>query len=164
MNHPPFDPGQPLTPDLQEHLRQCPSCWAMWQVDQLLRSAPPVSPPPGFVERFQMRLAGKRRAPQAPRPWLIALPVLVLLLSLGASGLILPLSGSQLFLSFFPTAASLLERSLLLVRALLLLFRTFYRYLPSHFWISLFASGAALFYLWLFSLRRAQLFWIQVRR
>lgn len=164
MNHPPFDPDQPLTQDLQEHLRQCPSCWAMWQVDRLLRSAPSVPPPPGFVERFQMRLAGERRTPQAPRPWLIALPVLVLLLSLVAGGIILPPSGTPLLLDFFHAVASVIGRGILLGRAVLMLFRTFYRYVPPHFWISLFASSAALFYLWLFSLRRAQLFWIQVHR
>ncbi|MFN3741565.1 MAG: hypothetical protein ACK4VW_02700 [Anaerolineales bacterium] len=111
-----------------------------------------------------MRLAGERRAPQAPRPWLIALPGLLLLLGLLAGGIILPPSGTPLSLGFFQAVASVIGRRLLLMRAVLILFRTLYHYVPPHLWISLFASGATLFSLWLFSLRRAQLFWIQVHR
>lgn len=164
MNHPQFDPLQPLTEDLQAHLRDCPFCASLWQVDQLLRSAPSVSPPSGFMERFETRLMKERRAPQAPRPWLIALPFLLLLLSLAAGGIVPPLSLSRLFLSSLHALASTIERALLLARVTLLFFQTLYRSLPLPFWISFFTASVALSSLWLFSLRRAQLFWIQMNR
>lgn len=164
MKHPLFDPDQPLTEELWAHLRNCPSCAALWQVDQLLRSTPPVPPPAGFMERFQARLMEERQAPQAPRPWQIALPMLLLLLSLGASRIIPPLNAFQLFLSIFHAVALALQRLLLLARTILLLFQTAYTYLPPQFWLPLLAGNAVLLLIWFFSLRRAQLFWIQVNR
>ncbi len=70
MNHRPFEDwlleDQPLTPEqkreLQSHLRECATCSAIAESNLALRSVQMVSPAPGFVDRFQVRLAEQRKA------------------------------------------------------------------------------------------------------
>ena len=51
--------------DLKAHMGICSTCQsalrAMTRTDEVLKSAPTVSPAPGFVTRFQTRLAARRR-------------------------------------------------------------------------------------------------------
>ncbi len=98
LTHPPFNrwllSGEPLSPEqnaiLQEHLRYCPECsqlQAAWgEVQFRLHSAGEVSPVPGFVSRFQQRLALQRVKRQRRNVWV---------LFLGAAGMAL------VILSFF---------------------------------------------------------------
>lgn len=70
MNHQPFEDwllsDSPLAPAdrrlLEAHLRECRACAALAEVNLALQSARPVSPPPGFVERFRQRLAARRQS------------------------------------------------------------------------------------------------------
>ncbi len=158
MNHPPFDPDLPLTPEIRAHLLQCPSCRAIWEVHRLLQSAPFVSPPQGFKERFVKRLA-----PQAPRPWPILLLGLLLLLSIVAGALLPPLSLIRLTVGTAQAAAEIASHILLFSRATSLLFKSALLYVPPQLWLSLFASSVGGFALWLLSLRRAQLSWSRNR-
>jgi hypothetical protein len=69
MNHRPFEDwlleDQPLTPeqkrDLQSHLRICTACSAIAESNLALHSTRVASPAPGFRDRFQTRLAQRRR-------------------------------------------------------------------------------------------------------
>ncbi|MCS7010439.1 MAG: hypothetical protein N2049_05470 [Anaerolineales bacterium] len=70
MNHQPFEDWlleeTPLSLQqrqaLETHLHVCPSCRALAEVNRALRITHLVDPPPGFVHRFQIRLAAERRA------------------------------------------------------------------------------------------------------
>lgn len=70
MNHQPFEDwlltGQPLTGEqkaqLQAHLRACPTCAALQDVNLALGAARPVAPAEGFRARFQVRLAAHKAA------------------------------------------------------------------------------------------------------
>ncbi len=69
MNHRPFEDwlldDQPLTPqqqrDLQAHVRSCPACAAIAESNLALHATRLVSPAAGFADRFQVRLAKRRR-------------------------------------------------------------------------------------------------------
>ena len=68
MNHRPFEDWllaeDPLTSDqkadLQVHLKTCPSCQAMAEVNLALRTKKVIAPAPGFTTRFQTRLMVRR--------------------------------------------------------------------------------------------------------
>lgn len=70
MDHLPFEDwlltGQPLTGEqkaqLQAHLRTCPTCAALQEVNLALSAARPVAPAEGFRVRFQVRLAAHQAA------------------------------------------------------------------------------------------------------
>lgn len=70
MNHRPFEDWllqeTPLSSsqqdELQAHLATCPSCRALAEVNLALHTARLLDPPPGFLERFQKRLAAERAA------------------------------------------------------------------------------------------------------
>lgn len=91
MNHPPFEEWlleeQPLTNEqkaqLQAHLRACPACAALQEVNLALGAVRPVAPAQGFCARFQVRLAAHKDAQRRRMAagWLsLALGVTVLLL------------------------------------------------------------------------------------
>lgn len=77
MNHQPFETwlldDKALTPaekrDLNAHLRACKTCSALAETGLALRSARAVPPAPGFVLRFQQRLAVQRVAERRRRLW-----------------------------------------------------------------------------------------------
>jgi hypothetical protein len=95
MNHRPFEDwlldDQPLTPeqkrDLQSHLRTCTTCSAIAESNLALHSTRAVSPALGFKERFQTRLAQRRREQR----WRQIIGTLVLVL--GGLGLLFWLVG-----------------------------------------------------------------------
>ncbi len=95
MNHRPFEEWlldeQRLTTEqgraLQTHLRACPSCTAIAEVNLALRSAPLLSPAPGFSRRFQKRLSRYHRIQRQRQ----AFGMLMLLL--GSAGLLYGLAG-----------------------------------------------------------------------
>jgi len=95
MNHRPFEEWlldeQRLTSEqareLQTHLHACPSCTAVAEINLALRSAPHLSPAPGFSRRFQQRLRRYHRTQRQRQ----ALGMLTLLL--GSAGLLYGLAG-----------------------------------------------------------------------
>lgn len=57
------------------HLDSCPPCQTEWEamtfVSQVFRAAPMVAPAPGFVERFQARLAYREEQRRRGMVWLL---------------------------------------------------------------------------------------------
>ncbi len=95
MNHRPFEDwlldDQPLSPeqkrDLQSHLRICTACSAIAESNLALHSTRAISPAPGFRDRFQTRLAQRRREQR----WRQIIGTLVLVV--GGLGLLYWLAG-----------------------------------------------------------------------
>jgi len=77
MDHRPFEEwlldNQTLTTEqerqLNTHLRECSSCTVMAEVNLVLDSVREVSPAGGFTDRFQVRLAAKKKALQRRNYW-----------------------------------------------------------------------------------------------
>ncbi len=165
MKHPSFDPFLPLSREVQEHLRHCPSCQAMWQMHQLLRAAPPVPPPADFLERFEKRLIREKQAPQAPRLWPLLRLGLVLLLIVVAGNALAPRPIwvrviPELIVLLMDWAHSLL--SFLYMAFILLEFLA--RHISPLFGLSLLSGGLLIFGIWCLSLRYAvQFTWSQMR-
>jgi hypothetical protein len=95
MNHRPFEDwlldDQPLSleqkRELQSHLRMCTSCSAIAESNLALHASRMVSPAPGFIDRFQVRLEKRRRA----QKWQQIIGTLILVLS--GTGLLYWLAG-----------------------------------------------------------------------
>ena len=93
MNHQPFEEwllnNTQITPEqrreLDSHLRDCTYCSAIVRTDKVLRTVRMAVPAPGFVNRFQARLAAQKAADR--RRWFIG-SVLFTLGSLAFLGLI----------------------------------------------------------------------------
>jgi len=91
MDHRPYEDWllseEPLTTEqkrqLQAHLRACPACAALKDVNLALHAARPVAPAEGFRARFQVRLAAQQKV-QRRRTVMGAF-----VLSVGAFGLLL---------------------------------------------------------------------------
>jgi len=60
---------------LHTHLASCPLCQTEWEamtlVSQMFRAAPMAAPAPGFVERFQARLAYREEQQRRGMVWLL---------------------------------------------------------------------------------------------
>ena len=77
MNHQPFEEwllnDTPLTAEqrrqLDSHVRACTSCAALVKTEKVMRAARMASPAPGFVTRFQVRLAAQKAADRR-RSWI----------------------------------------------------------------------------------------------
>jgi len=75
MNHQPFEEwllnDMPLTPgqkrQLDSHVRVCTYCAALMRTEKVMRAVRRVSPAPGFVTRFQVRLAAQKTADRRRR-------------------------------------------------------------------------------------------------
>ena len=166
MNHRPFEDwlleDLGLTAqqerDLQAHLRDCVSCSAIAGANLALHSARPAVPAAGFTERFNVRLAARRRA-QA-RQQIIGTLVLVfggLVLSYWFTGSLLQTalqSPSQWitavvgYVLFFLTSAQVLtEVGRILLTAVGNL-------MPPAGWLILSLVLAGLGFLWTVSIRR----------
>jgi hypothetical protein len=95
MNHRPFEDwlleDQPLTleqkRELQSHLRMCTTCSAIVESNLALHTTRIVSPTVGFKDRFQIRLAQRRRE----QKWREVIGILILVL--GGLGLFYWLAG-----------------------------------------------------------------------
>gem|GEM_PF-5249263 len=165
MKHPSFDPFLPLSKEVQEHLRHCSSCQAMWQMHQLLRAAPPVPPPADFLERFEKRLIREKRAPQAPRLWPLLLLGLVLLLIVAAGNAVAP---RPIWVRVIPGLMMLLVdwgRYLLAsLHTAFILLEFLARHIPPLFGLSLLSGGLLVFGMWCLSVRYAvQFTWSHMR-
>jgi hypothetical protein len=107
MNHRPFEDwlldDQPLTPqqkrDLQSHVLNCSSCAAIAESNLALHTTRRLQPAAGFTERFQTRLAVRRREQR----WQQIIGTLVLVL--GGLGLLYWLAGPLILEAFSSPAA-----------------------------------------------------------
>ena len=77
MDHRPFEnwllDNKSLTANEQQqlnsHLRECPSCVALAEVDLALKSVKIAAPAAGFTDRFQARLAARKQALRRRNAW-----------------------------------------------------------------------------------------------
>ena len=77
MDHRPFEnwllDNKSLTANEQQqlnsHLRECPSCVALAEVDLALKSVKMAAPAAGFTDRFQARLAARKQALRRRNAW-----------------------------------------------------------------------------------------------
>lgn len=114
MKHPPFDPAS-LNGDegtaLEQHLAECAECRALaeaWRtVESRLLASRPAGPGPGFVSRWQLRLAQVQAKRRQRRTWA------VLAATAGGASILAPYFGLHLWAVLSaPTAVALqwLER------------------------------------------------------
>ncbi|MGD0611874.1 MAG: zf-HC2 domain-containing protein [Anaerolineales bacterium] len=164
MNHRPFDDwllaDQPLTPqqkqELQAHLQNCPQCAALAEVNLALTSARAVPPQAGFADRFQMRLAARKRAMRTRNLWgflILAVSVVSILAWLAWPVLKVVLrSPVDLLASWLSSLVSLWASLQAVGHVSAVLLRVAPGFIPASVWaaILLAAGGASL--LWAFSL------------
>jgi hypothetical protein len=166
MNHRPFEDWllaeEPLTSeqkaDLQAHLRTCPSCMALAEVNVALRVTKPVAPTPGFNTRFQSRLAARRSAQRRRNFWGI------FILVASAVGLLLWLTLPYLFWAFqspmevfitWITTLSFIFTSLLAYgKAGSVILRVASDFIPAYIWVAVFALTGLFGLLWVASIRK----------
>lgn len=166
MNHRPFEDwlleDQDLTPqqqrDLQTHLQGCTACSAIAGSNLALHSTRPAMPAAGFTERFNIRLAKRRRE----QSWRQVVGTIVLVF--GGSILFYWLTGSILltafrspsgwitavvgyFVFFLTSAHVLTEVSRIALDAL-------WNLIPPGGWLVLSLMFAGLGFVWTASLRR----------
>jgi len=166
MNHRPFEDwlleGQPLTPEqnreMQSHLRDCPACAAIAEVDLALKSARMAAPAEGFTTRFQVRLERQRRL-QRRRAWiggsLMLLGALILLLWTSAPWLpTLLFAPVDLLASLIAFGAFLFVWLQTLLLAAVAMLRAVPGFVPPFFWAVLISAVAGMALLWSISIWR----------
>lgn len=144
--------------ELNAHLRNCPRCAAIFETGFALRAARAVPPAPGFVLRFEKRLAAQKAAERRMRIWGVALLALA---GVGAFGWFAAPYVYALLFAPAQTLASLAASFALLVNflyvtaeALSVFAKIIPNLLPPYAWM-VFASALAGFcLLWAVSLWR----------
>lgn len=106
MNHSPYDSwlfeSQDLSPDdgraLKQHLAECADCTALaeaWRaVEYRLLEVEPVAPEPGFMNRWQTRLAQIKARRQRRRTWILSVTIA------GVASILAPIAGLQIWTAF----------------------------------------------------------------
>jgi hypothetical protein len=164
MDHRPFEDwlmdNQPLTIDqkreLNTHLKGCSSCTALAEVNLALKSAKLVEPDQGFIDRFQIRLAEKKKTLRIRNTWGF------ILLSLSVAGLFLWLflpilqelvqSPVNLAVTWISSLVSFWASLQAILRAGMVLIKVVPGFVPAYIWaVILFAAGAWSF-VWVASL------------
>ncbi len=166
MNHRPFEDwlldDLPLTPqqarELQAHVRSCTSCAAIAESNVALHATRLVGPAIGFTDRFQLRLAKRRREQR----WRQVIGTLVLVL--GGLGLLSWVAGPFILdalrspaswitagVSYFLFILTSLQ---VLSEASAILLRVLPTFITPAGWVGLTLGAAGLGYLWAVSIRR----------
>ncbi len=155
MDHRPFEDwlldNQPLTIEqkrqLNAHLQGCTSCTALAEVNLALKSARLAEPSAGFVDRFQVKLADKKKALRIRNIWGFVI------LTLSVAGLFtwvswpvfqdLVQSPVNLLVAWMASLVSVWASLQAILRAGMVLFKVVPGFVPSYIWaIILFAAGA----------------------
>jgi hypothetical protein len=154
MDHRPFEDWlletQPLTNDqkhqLNAHLRACPSCTALAEVNLALKSVKVAAPAAGFTNRFQVRLAARKQALRWRNFWGFSLLTLSVLGLLGwVSWPVLKdliHSPVNLLASWISSLVSFWASLQAIFRAGMVLFKVVPGFVPVYIWaVILFAAG-----------------------
>jgi hypothetical protein len=155
MDHRPFEDWlmdiQPLNieqkRELNAHLKGCSSCTALAEVNLALKSVRLAEPDSGFVDRFQIRLAEKKKALRIRNIWGFVL------LSLSVGGLIvwvfwpglqeLVQSPVNLLVTWISSLVSFWASLQAILRAGMVLFKVVPGFVPAYVRaVILFAAGA----------------------
>jgi predicted anti-sigma-YlaC factor YlaD len=147
---------------LQEHLQTCESCQRLsraWrEVEEQLVKSPVVSPAPGFIRRWQVRLMDEREKIRRRQTTLIlSLCVGGAILSLLVVGfLLLPLIQSPYpyFLVWTYQVVTSIYFASSMSSALGTVMQTIYELMPPTLWIAVCIATGALCALWIFTIQK----------
>lgn len=166
MNHQPFETwlldDKHLTAaekrDLNSHLRECRNCSALAETGLVLRSTRTAAPAPGFVLRFQNRLAAQKTAERRRLFWGMTLFVTIGLGLFGwlAAPYIMAFAAAPLQWLF--TAGSYVLYTVTSLHAfsemLLILARVLPNFVPPYAWMVFLSFVAGVGLLWMVSIWR----------
>ena len=166
MNHRPFEDWllaeQPLTSDqkadLQDHLKACPSCLAMAEVNLALRTKKVISPASGFTTRFQSRLAVRRSAQR--RRNMAGILILVVSAVALIVALVFPYiawvfnSPLEVFVTWVTTLSLVISSLLAFGKAGSVMLRVASGFIPVFLWVVVFALAGFAGLLWVASIRK----------
>jgi hypothetical protein len=166
MNHRPFEDWllaeEPLTSDqradLQDHLKACPSCQSMAEVNLALHTKRVVAPAPGFTARFQSRLA-VRRSSQRRRSMAGILLLVISAVALVAWLLIpylmwMSSSPLEVFVTWITTLSLVVSSLLAYGKAGSVMLRVASGFIPVYLWVAIFALTGLAGLLWVASIRK----------
>lgn len=166
MNHQPFEDwilnDKKLTNEekhqLDSHLQICASCAALSETGFALRSTRMVSPAPGFVSRFELRLAAQKIAERRHKLWGL------LLLIVTGTGLFIWLAAPYIYtfllspvewvtagIGYFLFVASSLQTVIVLI---LVFSKIIPNILPLYAWMMIASALAGFSLLWTVSIWR----------
>lgn len=153
---------EPLTSEqkreLQTHLRECPACTSLAEVNLALRMAKPASPAPGFTNRFQARLAAKRVAQRRKILWgasILAISGLGMLLWFTLPYIIwLFQSPVDLFVTWLSYVAFIAKTAQATSQAGSVILQVVAGFVPTVVWAAGFASLMFFGSLWIFMFRK----------
>lgn len=166
MDHRPFEDwlldNHPLNPDqkrqLDTHLRACPSCTRLAEVNLALRTARQAEPASGFTARFQVRLAAQKQAIRRRNfAGFLVLVLSVLGMLVWISWPVIKdliQSPANLLASWLSSVITFWASVQTILRAGAVVFKVVPGFLPSYFWtIILFIAGGWSL-AWVFSLMK----------
>jgi hypothetical protein len=164
MDHRPFEDwllnNKDLTGNerrqLNAHLQTCHSCTALAEVDLALKSVRAVAPSAGFTDRFQVRLAARKKTLRLRNFWgflILTLSVLSLLVLVSWPVLVSFLqSPVNLLVSWLSALLSAWAAIQAMAHAGAVVFKVIPGFIPEYVWaVVLFAAGGWSV-LWIFSL------------
>lgn len=166
MNHRPFEDWllaeEPLTSDqkadLQDHLKACPSCQAMAEVNLALRTKKVVAPASGFTTRFQSRLAVRRSAQR--RRNMAGILILVVSAVALIVALVFPYiawvfnSPLDVFVTWVTTLSLVISSLLAYGKAGSVMLRVASGFIPVYLWVAVFTLTGLAGLLWVASIRK----------
>jgi hypothetical protein len=143
---------------LNDHLRGCPSCSALAEVDLALKSVKMAEPSTGFADLFQVRLASRKKALQRRNFWgffVLTVSVIGMLVWL-AWPIITSFVQSpvNLLASWLTSLASLWANAETLLQGGAVLFKVIPGFIPAYVWIILLLIAGGWSLLWIFSLMK----------
>ncbi len=164
MDHQPFEDwlldNQILNADeqrqLSSHLQVCSTCSALAEVNLALRSVKMAEPAPGFTDRFQVRLAARRKT-QRRRNFLGFL-LLGLSVLIGLTWIAWPVitgmlhSPVDMVTAWFTTLLSLYAVVQALAHTGFVLFDVLPDFIPTYVWTVLLFAGCGWSLIWVLSL------------
>jgi hypothetical protein len=143
---------------LHEHLRDCPSCSSLAEVDLALKSVKMAEPAAGFTGRFQVQLANRRKALQRRNIWGF------LVLTVSVIGMLVWLcwpiltgffqSPVNLLASWLTSLVSIWANASALFAGGVVLFKVLPSFVPVYVWMILLTVAGGWSLLWVFSLMK----------
>jgi hypothetical protein len=166
MDHRPFEDWlldtQPLSTDqkhlLNSHLRTCSSCSAIVEVDLALNSVNVITPTEGFANRFQVRLAARKKILQWRNFWgffVLTLSVLGLF-----AWVIWPVlqdllqSPVNLLGSWISSLVTIMSSFQAIFRAGVVLFKVVPGFVPAYIWAVMLIAAGGWSLVWIVSLMK----------
>jgi hypothetical protein len=164
MDHQPFETwllaDEPLTPqqkhELQEHVKTCPACTAIAEVNVALKSVRMAAPAEGFTDRFQARLAARKVAQRRRNFWgffILGLSVVSILVWIAWPVLSIAFeSPVNLLASWLSTLISIWVTLQAMFHTGSVVFNVLPGFVPTYAWGFILFAAAAWCVIWVFSL------------